>query len=37
MYEIRLGLENNLDVTAYAKPEIPWGQMKNIRLELRRY
>lgn len=34
MREIRLGLEHNLDVTLYAKPEYNWYQMREIRLGL---
>ena len=34
MDEIRLGLEDNLDVSVYAKPEISWKEMKKIREEL---
>ncbi len=32
--EILIGIEDNLDVFIYAKPEIPWQKMKEIRLEL---
>jgi hypothetical protein len=34
MKEIRLGLENNLDVSVYANPEFDKDQMKEIRLGL---
>ena len=34
MKEIRLGLEQGLDVSTYAKPEFDWIQMKSIRLSL---
>ena len=34
MNEIRLGLEQGLDVSVYAKPEFDCGQMKKIRLKL---
>ena len=32
--EIRLGLEDNLDVSSYAKKEFDWDEMKKIRKEL---
>lgn len=32
--QIRLGLENNIDVTTYLNPTIYWKKMKRIRLEL---
>ena len=32
--EIRYGLEDNLDVLIYAKPEVSWQEMKVIRDEL---
>ena len=34
MKEIRKGLEANIDVSIYAKPEYCWEQMKQIRLGL---
>lgn len=34
MFEIRLGLEQGLDISIYAKPEFTWEQMKQIRLNL---
>ena len=34
MIEIRLGLEENLDVSVYAKTEFDWCQMREIRLGL---
>lgn len=34
MQEIRLGLEDGLDISAYAKPEYSVYQMKEIRLNL---
>ena len=34
MEEIRLGLEENLDVSIYAKKEFVWFQMKEIREKL---
>ena len=34
MYEIREGLEANLNVSIYAKPEIPWKKMEKIREQL---
>lgn len=36
MYEIRLGLEDNLDVSIYAKPNIKSDEMLRIRAELKR-
>ena len=33
--EIKIGLENNLDVFVYAKPEYTWEQMNQIRLGLK--
>ena len=32
MEEIRLGLADGLDVSVYAKPELSWKQMEEIRL-----
>ena len=32
--QIRLGLENNVDVSIYAKPEYTWEQMNEIRYGL---
>ena len=32
--EIRLGLEENIDVSIYAKPEFDWTKMRKIRLKL---
>ena len=32
--QIKLGLENNIDVTTYLNPTIYWKEMKRIRLEL---
>ena len=32
--EIKWGLEDNLDVSIYAKPEFDWKQMKKIRKQL---
>jgi len=32
--EIKIGLENNLDVFVYAKPKYTWEQMNEIRLGL---
>ena len=34
MREIKLGLEENLDVSKYAKPEYPWRIMRKIRTHL---
>ena len=34
MEQIRLGLKDNLDISIYAKSEIPWQEMKEIRLKL---
>lgn len=34
MREIREGLENNIDVSTYAKPNIKWEDMERIRLKL---
>ena len=34
MEQIRLGLEKKLNVSLYAKPEISWRKMKEIRFEL---
>lgn len=34
MKEIRLGLEENLDVSTYARPEYNWEKMEEIRLGL---
>ena len=34
MEEIRLGLEENIDVSIYAKPEFDWTKMRKIRLKL---
>ena len=34
MEQIRLGLENNIDVLIYAKPELDWKEMEKIRLDL---
>ena len=34
MRQIRLGLEENLDVSTYAKIEFDWKQMREIRLDL---
>lgn len=34
MKEIRLGLEAGVDVISYAKSELDWEQMKEIRLSL---
>ena len=34
MWQIRLGLEDNLNVSIYAKPEIPWRGMETIRERL---
>lgn len=34
MDEIRLGLEDNLNVSIYAKRETHWEKMKKIRLKL---
>ena len=36
MEEIRLGLENRIDVTPYLNPSIDYEEMKRIRLELER-
>ena len=33
--EILKGLENNLDVSVYAKPEFDWAQMRNIMMGLK--
>ena len=35
MEQIRLGLEENLDVSKYANSEYPHQKMKNIRLRLK--
>ena len=32
--QIKLGLENNVDVSIYTNPKFDWKQMKQIRLEL---
>ena len=34
MQQIRLGLEEKLDVSRYAKKELNWKEMKEIREEL---
>ncbi len=34
MEEIRLGLREGLDVSVYAKPELSWVEMNEIRREL---
>ena len=34
MEEIRWGLEEKLNVSIYAKPEISWEEMEKIRLDL---
>ncbi len=34
MEQIRLGLEENVDVSVYAKPKFNWEQMQEIRLAL---
>ena len=34
MEQIRLGLENNIDVLIYAKPELDGKEMEKIRLDL---
>ena len=34
MQEIRIGLEDNLDVSIYVKPEFDWSQMDEIRIGL---
>ena len=34
MWQIRLGLEDNLDVSIYAKSKFNWEQMREIRLGL---
>ena len=34
MYQIRIGLKDNLDVSIYAKKEYNWEQMQEIRLKL---
>ena len=34
MEQIRLGLENGIDVTLYLNPNIRWNEMERIRLEL---
>ena len=36
MEQIREGLEKNLDVSIYANPEIPWQEMREIRLKLQK-
>ena len=35
MEQIRLGLENNLDVSVYSNPEFDWKKMMKFRLELK--
>ena len=35
MEEIRLGLEQNLDISKYAKPELHWEDMLAIRFALK--
>ena len=32
--QIRYGLEDNLDISIYAKPEYSWLEMKHLRLRL---
>ena len=34
MKQIRLGLENNVNISIYAKPEINWRIMEQLRLSL---
>ena len=34
MEEIRLGLENGIDVSSYLNPNIDWKEMERIRLWL---
>ena len=34
MREIRLGLENNIDVTSYLNPNLCWEEMRIIGLKL---
>ena len=34
MEQIRLGLENNIDVSSYLNPNIDWEEMLRIRLKL---
>ena len=36
MEQIRLGLENRIDVTPYLNPSIDYEEMERIRLELER-
>ena len=36
MEEIRLGLEEGLDVSIYDDPELHWTEMEEIRLSFRR-
>jgi len=36
MKQIRLGLEKNLDVSKYAKPEYNWKIMRKIRKKLKK-
>ena len=34
MYQIRLGLKENLDLSIYSKKKLDWQQMKEVRLGL---
>ena len=36
MREIKLGLEENLDVSKYAKPEYSWRLMRGVRTHLQK-
>ena len=36
MEEIKLGLENRIDVSSYLNPGIDWEEMQRIRLKLER-
>ena len=34
LFQIKIGLEANVDVSVYAKPKISWQKMEEIRLKL---
>ena len=34
LYQIKMGLESNVDVSIYANPKYSWKEMKNFRLRL---
>ena len=37
MKQIRLGLQNNIDVSIYSNPSVNWKEMERMRLELEEY